>query len=236
MMDRFKEFVVYALTLLSLLAIAATPIVIGSIPGWAQCSQMNGNWMNTDYCDERIEVARLRTIVGGGVPAAEGCTCATTLQSCVEDASGDVEVYLTRQVGQSFSHSEASARTVCSVILMTTDVIIATSGNMTIKIDDDIDLSADTLYTATIAVTGLATDTPFTITLTGTPPALDPTTTYYIGFEWSGNYTNRIILAGENNDDCPVGKDGYATTDNDWNFTGHSRGKDMYLVIKACNP
>jgi hypothetical protein len=52
---------------------------------WAQCNKMDasGNWMNTDYCYEPVELARLSPAMMGSVPVAAGC--ATTDTSLAHD-------------------------------------------------------------------------------------------------------------------------------------------------------
>lgn len=169
---------------------------------------------------------------------ASGGDCVT--QSVVAEQtsnSGADALYDGRQLMQKFRVDTAGE---CYSITIQTANVDA-SGDIEIRIDDDDDLSADTLATDTESVTVNYTGT-ITVTFT-TRATLSTGTDYYFAIDWppgDSGYGSRMNLDTYTASDnyAPSGCTGcdyYVNTTGDWSTWTQNYGDDLYFQVHSCD-
>lgn len=168
-------------------------------------------------------------IAGGGACSSQGVV--------ITQASGanSADLYDDKKTrGQSFSGGFDNAAQLYSITVRLTTPSGAT-GAVSMRLDDDSDMSAEYLYAAT-DVTPTAGQTEDVEFIFSDKPAMDNTTTYYIEVTKTGTYANRSALTYDdlNNNYYTGGSFCTHNTTTAWTVGTCTANKDMYFILKVC--
>jgi len=192
--------------------------------------------------------ARITTvIVGGSVPPPPArCTCGTQYSECFLASTSAIDMDAV-QVGQQFTTGSGdNGKQLCSVeIYISAEYLDASeSGTLSVRIDNDTDLTADYLASGTLTFNdGDSVPAWFVIPLSS-PLTLSASSTYYLLVDWTetapaSGYGDRLETYWDTGSGSQCSSLSYETcrdTGHSWSATcAFATDSDYYIRLNICN-
>jgi hypothetical protein len=181
-------------------------------------------------------VEKLKSVIARKNAAVGGCGSQTARADC-QTTDYRVAVSSLNQIGQSFQVSTGGVLYSVKLYLYGNNLEPAESGTLTIRVDDDIDLSADYLDSGSITMDDTdAVDTWYEIVMDGGDQTLSTSTTYYFAVDWTEAGSDSMQWEWhDNNETCHADGVSYSTGATDWDLTGHSEAADLNFQVMICD-